>query len=618
MTFTAALAGQAPPSNVIAVNFGAKTLKGLGEAPLSYAGGGSVTITAGNTGSIWAINSRNNLVAAGTFGAAAPAYSGPYSLTVTDGVSFTKTVNVTIIANAHHVAWVASGTNADNPAGTTQILTVLQGATIAGGDTVFCRDGSYNPTNARMGMGRSTQFSGASAGNMVTVRSENPGCVNQGGLANDPRGIPWTHGGQAIFGYFELNGNQGAPAAQFIKFQYISFNNPMNGAQAFCLSAVGAITHVSFDNCFVWSFQNQAQSLVQFTGSITGTTLTVTSIQGGSFVAAQGIWSGSFGVNEFQPLILAFGTGGTTGTGSTGTYALSGAPVSGNKTSQRMNGGCWTNGQIPAGGLNATTGGSDWSVTNCEFMGLDDACGLFGANTIYNNNVAHQISQDCVDFEEWSNVTMNWNFFYDKTYDPFNQLHGDFFQAFNSSLSGAQTGFTAIGNIAVRGVGSDGLIDGQGFFMSTTPATTSGTLLAGNIVVGSEANCFTLQDDTNGIVKFNSGIQAQAVNQIGAAAQNVQLDTTTNTSVLYNALSGVISGSSSSGGTTGTVVSVNPATAYTNPTATPSTLNTVAGVLAAFSAKAGGPLDPAISGAAFWAGADHYVDYVNRTTSFPI
>jgi hypothetical protein len=70
-----------------------------------------------------------------------------------------------------------------------------------------------------------------------------------------------------------------------------------------------------------------------FTGSISGTTLTVTAITSGTIAAGNMIASPLLVVDASPfgtypragTIIQAFGTGGTTGTGGTGTYALSGA-----------------------------------------------------------------------------------------------------------------------------------------------------------------------------------------------------------------------------------------------------------------------------------------------------
>ncbi|MEP9403995.1 hypothetical protein [Sphingomonas sp. VNH70] len=60
----------------------------------------------------------------------------------------------------------------------------------------------------------------------------------------------------------------------------------------------------------------------KFTGSVAGTTLTVTGLQadsGSGIAAGQTLWNGQAAVGT----ILPFGTAGTTGTGGTGSYALS-------------------------------------------------------------------------------------------------------------------------------------------------------------------------------------------------------------------------------------------------------------------------------------------------------
>src|SRR5581483_6135879 len=58
-----------------------------------------------------------------------------------------------------------------------------------------------------------------------------------------------------------------------------------------------------------------------FTGSVSGTTLTVSSVSNGALAAGLIVNRGDTGASIGT--ILPFGTGGTTGTGNTGTYALS-------------------------------------------------------------------------------------------------------------------------------------------------------------------------------------------------------------------------------------------------------------------------------------------------------
>ena len=126
------------------INFGAKTLAGHGGSPCGYIGTNALSITSGNTGSVWVIDSHNKLVPAGTYGTANTLGAGPYTLTLTDGaVTFLITVNV--VPNVWTITPIPSGTNADTST-SCQLLTVANSASLAFGDTISLRDGDYNPS----------------------------------------------------------------------------------------------------------------------------------------------------------------------------------------------------------------------------------------------------------------------------------------------------------------------------------------------------------------------------------------------------------------------------------------------------------------------------------------
>ncbi|WP_188945796.1 hypothetical protein [Polymorphobacter multimanifer] len=131
----------------LAVNFGAKTLVGYGEADLQYEGGGALTIASGDPLGHWQITGRNRIAprnGAGAYGSVPPAFAGPYTLVITDGtVSCTLTIN--ILADAAHLCAVNTGPNADFTYGSPvsrghQFGGYLNVATaIALGDTIWCR-----------------------------------------------------------------------------------------------------------------------------------------------------------------------------------------------------------------------------------------------------------------------------------------------------------------------------------------------------------------------------------------------------------------------------------------------------------------------------------------------
>jgi hypothetical protein len=60
-----------------------------------------------------------------------------------------------------------------------------------------------------------------------------------------------------------------------------------------------------------------------FTGSISGTTLTVTNVSAGTVVPGTALYAAGGGTPSANTIISPYGTGGTTGTGGTGTYQVS-------------------------------------------------------------------------------------------------------------------------------------------------------------------------------------------------------------------------------------------------------------------------------------------------------
>ena len=133
-----------PPPRPTPINFGAKTPAGFGGSPCGYTGSNPLFISSGNTGSVWAIDSHNNLVPSGVYGAANTLGAGPYTLTLTDG-SITFPVSVNIVPARWDICPVPSGTNADT-SGSCQLLSAANSALLAFGDTISLRDGDYNPS----------------------------------------------------------------------------------------------------------------------------------------------------------------------------------------------------------------------------------------------------------------------------------------------------------------------------------------------------------------------------------------------------------------------------------------------------------------------------------------
>ena len=112
------------------VAFGEKTLRGHG----GYDVGIGTTISSGNTGGVWAITS-GKLVLAGTYGAAPPALSFPYTLGLSNGA----TLNV-VSAGAH--AYTIAPNPATDSGDTNQLNAVLNSGSVNYGDTIILRDGT--------------------------------------------------------------------------------------------------------------------------------------------------------------------------------------------------------------------------------------------------------------------------------------------------------------------------------------------------------------------------------------------------------------------------------------------------------------------------------------------
>ena len=123
-----------------AIAFGEKTRRGFGGADVGLSG--TVSITAGNTGDVWAIDAYGFLVIAGTYGTAPPALSFPYTLTVSNGTtSHTFTVNG--VANAFSVRPYPTDSGDTN-----QINASLVSGAVNYGDSIILRNGTTFGLNA--------------------------------------------------------------------------------------------------------------------------------------------------------------------------------------------------------------------------------------------------------------------------------------------------------------------------------------------------------------------------------------------------------------------------------------------------------------------------------------
>lgn len=172
------------PSTAIEVSFGSNTRVGYGGDNLGYNGAGTLSIISGNGLGHWNIDAVNLLVpknGTGVYGSAPPTFSGPYSLVVTDSVSFTKTVNITILVGDVHTVPrnAASDPNKDGTVqddGICELFRYLRNPTWVNlGKTIWCRNGQINPTgdfgSYRVAPVNAAQRSGSGR---LTIRSVNP------------------------------------------------------------------------------------------------------------------------------------------------------------------------------------------------------------------------------------------------------------------------------------------------------------------------------------------------------------------------------------------------------------------------------------------------------------
>lgn len=219
--------GPITSSGEASVAFGEKTRRGHG----GYDVGVGTTISSGNTGSVWTVNGAGKLVLAGTYGAAPPALSFPYTLGLSNGA----TLNV-VSAGAH--AYSIAPNPATDSGSTNQLNAVLNSGSVNYGDTIIMRDGTTFglndsgdindlPKMLTVRIGASISFGvrsggpsapthqGWSAPNFSGVTHELPGWVTV--RPETPLGATWTR--MEINGYDKTN--------QYLKLEdidWVSYN----------------------------------------------------------------------------------------------------------------------------------------------------------------------------------------------------------------------------------------------------------------------------------------------------------------------------------------------------------------------------------------------------------
>lgn len=506
------------------INFGALTLRGHGGDSCKNTGG-ALTITTNPSG-LFAIDSYNQLVLAGTYDAAPPALTGPYTVVVNNGTA-NSTITVNIVANAYHVQW----RSADSP-GSNQISTVLGLTGAALGQTCFVRDGAVvNPTAVRFDIGRgSTAFAGTWTGsNYFTFTCE----------------TKWS----ATWWWIQING--GSRQNQYI-----------------ALDGIYCTRH----------------NLAHTDGSATGI---INLYLGASFCKI------------------------------TNCYIIDDPTATNPGTSDLCSGIVGSNNQ------------SDHVITNNIITGVHHGCTAQGANLYIVGNDWSFFWEDAIHAGNCYNFEISWNFIFNNRYFHPGGTHGDCIQIDNAGIT---TGTISnlgnvIGNIAVRGKGDPGYGTGALLGIFDTKVPTSGLVCRGNIYDGTfqiGINCYKL---TNPDVSFNTLIQDTAVVSVPGVSDppTTFFRETVGGLSRYNAVSqAAIDYIPTTPITVTNNVTIPTAgglaaliAAYNNPTfdVAPTSRSQV---VSWYGAKAGGSCDPAVTGFPYWVGGDHYVDYVNRTTSFPI
>lgn len=524
------------------INFGAKTLKGYGGHALGYTGTGYLKVTAGDASAIWTIDAYNKLVPSGTYGAAAPVFGGPYTLTVTEYSDAGRTVmtgvvsvvSVTIVASAYHVAWRADNQADLFDAVPPEIEKTLEQTGLAFSDLVYARPGTYNPASAdvRLTKYRATDPTGVWSGsNWVRVISEVAGA--------------------AIFVRAGVDNSGFLP--RYLRFEDWGFTRTNSGGTA-------------ADSTQVFQLNNSSNTM--------------------SFLRC-----------------AFYGDPATVVSPATPSTSL-------------------------CNGLNSSTS-TDIEVRDCTFDKLFRGINLGGKNVVLVGNGLTNIWEDMIQLTDPQNWQIDWNDMYHKKSDEVEGGHPDFIALEEpGKASGVYVGGSFIGNRMFRGTGLSGRLDGQGITMNDPgPGVTyTGVTARGNGYNGTFAHFILLWKCVSPEVSFNQGISDEVPGLVAGVDifdATIGLSSCNGGNVRYNAL-------------TGGIQEVTPAVAATVANNVVSIGQTAAGNAALFTSpkyganntspaqvivdwgmKVGGNLDTLYT---FKVGAysTGYVDYANRTTSFPV
>lgn len=498
--------GGIPPLPGIAVNFGAKTRQGYGGYPTAEA---ATTNLTGTYGSFFKIDEASNLVPAAssafTWGTAwtPPVASGTVTVTGASG----QVYNITIVANAAHIrerTGRSSNPDAPNPTNRSELGNMV-GTTpvwLAGGDTIWCRDGHFNPTQGANFMAPRTV---ANFGGRITVRSETvDATVDAYGYKNRLHGYK-------IGGYGFAGASAGVCPIDWYQVAFY-LNQPQGPNSGMFFVNVGqpAQTAMTWDECGFWTGPFMRNPVALGTNPLATTngsgTVTVTHTAHGyttgwaitiaGATATNGLLAANINglrtITVIDPNTYSFTSAGgltATSTGTGGGSAVTAVPGINNS------------------GIANAWGG--WSVTNST---IDGTATFFvtAANTadhvIKNNFVRHIRNGDFVQSGNSStNITLEDNIAFDGKPDD-GISHCDFYQTLGL-MDGSTT--KSLGSIQ-RNICVDW--DGQFLFMpgsSNSSSYASGTV-RNNLGCVTNANNILALAVNNVLIEFNTSLMPEA------------------------------------------------------------------------------------------------------------
>lgn len=521
-----------------------------------YDVGVGTTISSGNTGSAWTVNAAGKLVIAGTYGAAPPAMAFPYTLGLSNGAE----LEIAGVPNAFSIAPDATDSGATN-----QLNGVLNSGSVNYGDTIIQRDGTTFGLNDSGDINDLPKMLAISIGAGISfgVRSGGPSApTHQGWSAPNFRGT--TH---------DLPG-----------WVTVRPETPLGAASTRWEISGNAKTdqYLKFDG-IDWISYNVGKATSASTAAL--------------WVRADS---------------------------GTGTQAVKWVAVTNCRFRSRIE------------------PGSEAMMTAILFKQTANQSGNFYVydnvfDTVYNGVVRQGHTVEIVgnDMRYAYNdavkgIVFNglhtWNIIRDKTF--VGSAHGDYFQEqWETVAPGTYQGSVYIGNIMYIGDHSaPGQVGGQGVFISGAQegVIIDGIIVKGNVYVDAMVRGISITRGRNPDVQHNVIIKDQADTYPVGTPRVIFSQTTggvaKNNTIWASGASGPTLIDTSEGTVTPPTDTGNYAVnngdipaAYAAPVFGPD--YTVDQLRSAFTSKIGGPLDTT-PGKGLGVGAA-YVDFVNRTTSFP-